>query len=152
MRLSLGTVLCCCVVTSVLLPASGTTAKPNASREKWLKEFMRKHMGRTPNNNLATANPFNCDDLVEPSQGPDSPGKLEDKAAEAVPPLSSLELNVRTKRSGCFLVTCLYHDMVYRVHEIRSQEKKTCAPLHKLRKDGFGRRRRSLPGAARLVF
>ncbi|KAM4572978.1 uncharacterized protein PAE49_007962 [Odontesthes bonariensis] len=153
MRLSLSTVICCCVFTTVLPPVSGTTAEPNTSKENRLKELVQSYLRRRLNNSSVTADQ---NILVEPlQQGCHSMEMLQDGDAESPPLLSSSGQNVRTKRSSrCFLVTCAYHDLVFRLHESWDQPKKTCVPLEKLSETGYGRRRRrrrrSLPWATRL--
>ncbi|XP_072241271.1 pro-adrenomedullin, partial [Leuresthes tenuis] len=153
MRLSLCTVICWCVFTTVLPPVSGTTAEPNTSKENRLKVWVQSYIRRKLNNSSVTANLQNANIPVQPvrKQGCHSMETLQDGDAETLPPLSSSGQNVRTKRSpktsGCFLVTCAYHDMVHRLHESWDQSKKTCVPLKKMTEDGYGRRRRrrSLP-------
>ncbi|KAM7015812.1 adrenomedullin a isoform 1-T2 [Tautogolabrus adspersus] len=68
-------------------------------------------------------------------------------------PHSSTDINVRTKRSknssnqsrrqGCSLGTCTVHDLAHRLHQLNN--KLGNAPIDKIRPQGYGRRRRSLP-------
>lgn len=68
----------------------------------------------------------------------------------------STETHVRTKRSknsanqsrrqGCYLGTCSVHDLAHRLHLLNNTLKIGSAPPVKISPQGYGRRRRSLPG------
>ncbi|KAM8894934.1 adrenomedullin a [Spinachia spinachia] len=66
-------------------------------------------------------------------------------------PLSSANIHVRTKRSknsarhGCSLGTCIVHDLAHSLHQLNNKRKMGSAPSDKIRPEGYGRRRRSLP-------
>ncbi|XP_041853459.1 pro-adrenomedullin [Melanotaenia boesemani] len=135
MRLCLHTVICCCVFTTVLPPVTGATAEPNATLRKRYRVWLQSHVKRDlPNGSVATN--VQTSDILD--------GSLQ--GAKALPSPPSFGLNVRLKRSsskqtGCFLATCVYHEMVHRIHE--SQKVKDCtAPEEKMGKNGYGRRRR----------
>ncbi|XP_069030012.1 adrenomedullin a [Embiotoca jacksoni] len=70
-------------------------------------------------------------------------------------PHSSTDINVRTKRSkysgnqsrrqGCSLGTCTIHDLAHRLHILNNKLNIGSAPIDKIKPQGYGRRRRSLP-------
>ena len=51
------------------------------------------------------------------------------------------------KNAGCYLITCLVHDIIFRVHQFNDQTIDSTAPPDKMGSHGFGRRRRSLKDA-----
>lgn len=64
---------------------------------------------------------------------------------------SSTGLNIRSKRSastrvsGCFLITCLSHDLIDKMFQMGTKgHTEIKAPAEKLGSNGYGRRRRSL--------
>jgi len=56
-----------------------------------------------------------------------------------------------TKKSGCQLITCKVHDLIFWVHQINDRTIDPTAPADKIGSHGYGRRRRSLkrPPASR---
>lgn len=69
---------------------------------------------------------------------------------------SSFNLNSRPRRSvsskttGCSLGTCVYHDLLHDLYRINNKPKDAKAPLTKMGRNGYGRRRRSLLGVTQL--
>ncbi|XP_008292693.1 ADM [Stegastes partitus] len=144
MRLSLHTVICCCVFTTVLPLVKGATGEPSTSLKKRFRVWLQSHMKRDLRNSLVTANEQDSDIHVGPRQ---------DRHAKALSPPSSFGVNIRPKRSsGCLLVTCLYHDLVDQLNKMTDKRKETKAPEKKIGSKGYGRRRRSLLDAAQLAF
>ncbi|TDH09940.1 hypothetical protein EPR50_G00091320 [Perca flavescens] len=148
MKLVLHTVICCCVFTTVLPLVKDATGQINTSLKKRLRVWLQSRIKRDLCNSLLTANEQHSD--VGPQQ---------DKIAKNVSPPSSFGLNIRrrrstsTKSSGCVLVTCSYHDLLYRLHQINNKQKEANAPENKLGSTGYGRRRRrSLLDVAQLTL
>ncbi|XP_068452719.1 pro-adrenomedullin [Clinocottus analis] len=146
MRLALHAVICCCVFTAVLPLASGTAGERDAGLKKRFKVWLQSRVKRDLCNRSATADELRSDVHVEPQ---------EDENATSVSPPISCGLLIRsmrstsTKSSGCKLVTCVYNDLLHRLHQIK--QLKPCVPEHKIGSKGYGRRRRrrrSLPDAA----
>ncbi|XP_030588052.1 ADM isoform X2 [Archocentrus centrarchus] len=142
MRLSLHTIICCCVFTTVLPLLKGATGETNTSMKKRSRPWLQSHVKR----DLATADGQRLEILS---------GPLQDGHAKTLSPPSSLGLNKRPKRSktsGCFLVTCLYHDLIHDLLEMNNNQEKTSAPEEKIGRNGYGRRRRSLLDPIQLVL
>lgn len=75
-----------------------------------------------------------------------------------LPLFSSFGPNIRSRRStssqsGCLLITCIYHDLFYRLSLTKKNaQTDTTAPKSKMGPGGFGRRRRSLLDATQLIL
>ncbi|XP_059191915.1 pro-adrenomedullin-like [Centropristis striata] len=149
MRLSLHTVICCCVFTAVLLLVKGATGELNTSPKKRVKRCVQRRMKRELCNSFLTANEQRANVSVAPQQ---------DESEKTVPPPSSTELHVRPRRStqtksaGCVLVTCAYQELIHRLHILHNEQKERNAPWIKIGATGYGRRRRSLLDVARLAL
>ncbi|KAG7221088.1 hypothetical protein INR49_017529 [Caranx melampygus] len=147
MRLALHTVICCCVFTMVLPLGKGSTEDLNSSLKKRFKEWLQTHMKRDLGNILMTADEKYSDMHVGLQQG--------DSAKMSPPPLS-IGLKIRPRRStskasGCALGTCVYHDLIHKLHKIHNDDQKEPkAPTKKIGCKGYGRRRRSLLDVALL--
>ncbi|XP_068579560.1 pro-adrenomedullin-like isoform X2 [Cebidichthys violaceus] len=147
MRLALQTVLCCCVVLTAVLPlVKGAAGELNTGLKKRFKVWLQSRVKRDLCSGSATANERHSDVTAGPRR---------DEVAKSVSPPPSGGQPVRSKRStsnkssGCKFVTCVYHDLLHRLHQIN--EPKSCAPGSKMGSKGYGRRRRrSLPDAAQL--
>ncbi|XP_022073107.1 pro-adrenomedullin [Acanthochromis polyacanthus] len=136
MRLSLHTVICCCVFTAVLPPVKGATGEPSTSLKKRFRVWLQSHMKRDLRNSLVPANEQESDIHVGPRQ---------DRDANALSPPSSFGLNIRHKRSsGCFLPTCSYPSLVDTLNKVNDKRKDIRPPPIKMSSNGYGRRRRSL--------
>ncbi|KAM9352196.1 pro-adrenomedullin [Symphorus nematophorus] len=148
MRLALHTVICCCVFTTVLPLVKGATGELNTSLKKRFKVWLQGRMKRDLRN-LETANE-QCSDI--------DVGPQQDDNAKIVSPPSSFGLNIRRRRStsskpaGCVLVTCAYHDLLHRLHQISNSQKGENAPEEKISSKGYGRRRRSLQDVTQLAM
>ncbi|XP_035809500.2 pro-adrenomedullin [Amphiprion ocellaris] len=133
MRLSLHTVICCCVFTTVLPPVKGATGEPSASLKKRFRVWLQSHMKRDLRNSLVPANEQDSHIHVGPQQDRDAKDP------------SSFGLNIRHKRSsGCFLSTCYYQTLVDQLNKINDKRKDVSAPPIKMGSKGYGRRRRSI--------
>ncbi|XP_076590291.1 pro-adrenomedullin [Chaetodon auriga] len=150
MRLTLHTVICCCVFTTILPLVKGAKGDLNTSLKKRFRVWLQSRMKRDLRNSLVTANQEHSDTHV---------GTQQDGNAKAVSPPSSFELNIRPRRStsskssGCVLVTCAYHDLLHRLHQINQWQKEASAPERKMGSKGYGRRRRrSLQDVAQLAL
>ncbi|XP_075945913.1 pro-adrenomedullin [Anarhichas minor] len=147
MRLALQTVICCCVLTTLLPLLKGTAGELNTSLKKRFKVWLQSRVKRDLCSSLVTANEQHSDVTVGPQQ---------DEDAKGVSPPPSFGQHVRSRRStsnkssGCKFVTCVYHDLLHRLHQIN--ELKSCAPGNKMGSKGYGRRRRSLLDAAQLAL
>ncbi|KAM6926111.1 pro-adrenomedullin isoform 1-T1 [Lycodopsis pacificus] len=147
MRLALQTVICCCVFTTVLPLLNGTAGELDTSLKKRFKVWLQSRVKRDLCSSLATADEQQDDVTVGPQQDDDAKG---------VSPPPSFGQHVRSRRStlnkssGCKFVTCVYHDLLHRLHQIN--ELKSCAPGNKMGSKGYGRRRRSLLDAAQLAL
>ncbi|NP_001098362.1 adrenomedullin 4 isoform X1 [Oryzias latipes] len=141
MRISLQTVLCCCIFTAVLPPVKGATDEPDTTLKKRFRVWLLSHTRRETHHNLMTAEEMSPDFHS---------GTLQDRTA----PSTSLSPHIRPKRStkpsGCALITCLYHDLVHLLHETNNKQREPCAPLKKMGINGYGRRRRSLSEVSEL--
>ncbi|XP_034390264.1 uncharacterized protein admb [Cyclopterus lumpus] len=133
MRLALHTVLCCCVFTTVLPLVKG--GANSTSLKKGFKVWLQSRVKRDLCNVTVAANEQRSDVHVGPQQ---------DENPKGVAPTSSFGLCIRsrrstsTKSSGCKFVTCVYHDLLHRLHQIN--EMKSCAPGKKIGSNGYGRR------------
>uniref|UniRef100_A0A3Q3NL25 Adrenomedullin n=1 Tax=Mastacembelus armatus TaxID=205130 RepID=A0A3Q3NL25_9TELE len=147
MRLALHTVICCCVFTTVLPVVKGATGELNSSQKKRLKAWLQTCMTRDPSGSVTASEQY-LDINAEPHQ---------DENAKTVSPLSSFGLLIRRRRSasskssGCFLVTCVYHDLLDRLYK-HNKEKEVKAPERKMGSQGYGRRRRSLLDVTKLAL
>ncbi|XP_034443322.1 ADM-like [Hippoglossus hippoglossus] len=147
MRLALHTIICCCVFTTVLPLVKDATEELNTSLKKRFKVWSRAK--RDLGNSLVTANEQDSDIRVGLQQG--------ESANTASTQLSS-GLNGRPRRSasskpsGCVLVTCVYHDLLHRLHKIKNSQRDTNAPENKIGSKGYGRRRRSLLYVTQLAL
>ncbi|XP_031587743.1 pro-adrenomedullin [Oreochromis aureus] len=146
MRLFLHTIICCCVFTTVLPLVKGARGETNTSLRKRSRVWLQSHMKRDLRSRLVTG-----DDQY-------FSGPQQDRLAKTLPTPSSFGLNIRSRRStssqsGCFLITCIYHDLFHRLVQIKKNEKTdTTAPTSKIGRNGYGRRRRSLLDATQLVL
>ncbi|KAG8012349.1 hypothetical protein GBF38_020071 [Nibea albiflora] len=145
MRLTLHTVICCCVFITVLPLVKGATGELNTSLKKRFKVWLQSRVKRDLNSLVTSSE--QCSDIhVGPQQGGSSTTDS---------PPSSSGLNVRSRRStssGCALVTCIYHDLVHRLHQVKSEEEKPNAPEGKISPKGYGRRRRSVQDVIQLAL
>lgn len=150
MRLSVPAVLCCCLLSSVLPRVPGAPQEPSSSLRKRFRLWMQSRMKRDVSTVAADQQRSDLHVGPEPD-GPPNPPK----------PLLGWGLISRTRRSpsskssGCFLMTCAYPELFYRVHAAANTEKKNNVPENKMGQNGYGRRRRrrrSLPeGPERLL-
>ncbi|KAM8892641.1 pro-adrenomedullin isoform 1-T3 [Spinachia spinachia] len=134
MRVALQTVLCCCAF-SALLPAApaGATRELDTRLEQRFNAWLQSRVKRDIHDSLRAA----------AERLSDGPRQVENATSVSPPP--SCGLLVRSRRSmskptGCHVVTCIYHDLIFQLHQIR--QIKSCVPVKKLGPDGFGRRRR----------
>ncbi|XP_037307551.2 pro-adrenomedullin [Pungitius pungitius] len=130
MRLALQAALCCCAL-SALLPARGAAAGELDRRpEERLKARLQSRVERDVG--LRTASDQRLPD-----------GQEENATSVSPPPSCGLLIRSRrstSKPSGCQLVTCVYHDLIFQLHQIH--QIKSCAPVRKIGPGGYGRRRR----------
>nr|XP_046251169.1 pro-adrenomedullin [Scatophagus argus] len=149
MRLALHTVICCCVFTSVLPLVKGATGELNTSLKKRFRVWLQSRTKRDLQSSLLTVNDCYSDTHV---------GSQQHGHTITVSPPSSFGLNIRPRRSasskssGCVLVTCAYHDLLYRLHQINNRQKQSNAPETKIGSNGYGRRRRSLQDVTQLAL
>ncbi|KAL6106303.1 uncharacterized protein ACO6RY_10206 [Pungitius sinensis] len=137
MRLALQAVLCCCALSALLpAPTRGAAGELDSRLEErhkaWLQSRVKRDIGDV---GLRTAS-----DQRLPS------GPRQEENATSVSPPPSCGLLIRSRRStskpsGCQLVTCVYHDLIFQLHQIH--QIKSCAPVRKIGPGGYGRRRRS---------
>ncbi|KAF6721521.1 ADM [Oryzias melastigma] len=129
MRISLQTLLCCCVFTAALPPVNAATGEPDTTLKKRFRVWLLNHARREMHRSLTTADGTSSD-----LRGGTAPS----------PSLSPVIRSKRsTKPSGCALITCLYHDLVHLLHETNNKQREPCAPPKKMGFNGYGRRRRS---------
>ncbi|KAF7225456.1 pro-adrenomedullin [Nothobranchius furzeri] len=132
MRVSLHTVICCCVFTTVLSQVHGEKEEPVSTQVKRFCQWLQKILTSRPYNSSDTATEQISDVTVE---------LMESNDGNSPTPPSSCEENTRSKRSaGCNLGTCLIHKLYQDVYELKSASKRPCAPEKKI--ITFGRRRR----------
>ncbi|TNN77238.1 ADM protein [Liparis tanakae] len=141
MGLALHAVICCCVLTAVLPLVSG--AANSTSPKNGFKVWRESRVKRDLCNGSAAAEERRPDVDVAPRQDEDPKGV---SPTSPPPPPPCFGLHVRSRRStsgkasGCKFVTCVYHDLLHRLHQIN--EMKSCAPGKKISSRGYGRRRR----------
>uniref|UniRef100_A0A665WNS1 Adrenomedullin n=1 Tax=Echeneis naucrates TaxID=173247 RepID=A0A665WNS1_ECHNA len=142
MRLFLHTVICCCVFTMAIPLVSGAKEELNSSLKKRFKVWLQGRMKRDLGISSVTASEEYTDNIVTPQQN-----GQQDDAKTIVSPLS-FGLRIRPRRSlskGCVLVTCVYNDLIHKLHKIQTQDQKEpTPPAGKMTCNGYGRRRRSL--------
>ncbi|XP_017285707.1 pro-adrenomedullin isoform X1 [Kryptolebias marmoratus] len=152
MRLSLRTVICCCVFTTVMSPIKGDTEEPDAAlKNSFLCRFTQWLQSNTksePDNGLATTYEAKSD--IPAGQSPNEEGQNPTVSPRC-------RVHIRSKRSppktsGCFLFTCIYPDLIYQLYRLRQRAEVVCAPKEKMGSKGYGRRRRSLADLARLLI
>ncbi|XP_077453616.1 uncharacterized protein LOC144071960 [Stigmatopora argus] len=121
MRLALRTLLCCCMLTAMMSVVRSAAVR-------------KKVKGRLQTNKRVAAQEF---PLRPPQQG---------GYTQIQPSASSMLVSTRSRRSpsktsGCYLFSCSYHDLIYRLSKMHERDKKlTTAPPHKMK--SIGRRRR----------
>ncbi|XP_034541167.1 ADM-like [Notolabrus celidotus] len=139
MKLALQTVICCCVLTTVLPLVKGATEELNTSLKRRLRVWLQNRMKRDLPDGFVTADEL-CAEILK--------GQQQDATENNVspPPSSGLDNRPRrsTKSSGCYLVTCSYHDLIYKIHQLNNVHKDPTAPTRQISSTGYGRRRRSL--------
>ncbi|XP_044048339.1 uncharacterized protein admb isoform X2 [Siniperca chuatsi] len=149
MRLALQTVICCCVFTTVLPLVKGTPGELNTSLKKRFRVWLQSRMKRDLHNSLVT----DKDRLSDIHVGPQQDGNVSPPSSFRICPISA---NIRPRRSAssqssvCFLVTCAYHDLVYRLQVTSNRQNQENAPDKKIGSKGYGRRRRSLQDVTQL--
>lgn len=138
MGLALHAVICCCVLTTVLPLVSG--AANSTSPKKGFKVWRESRVKRDLCNGSAAADERRPDVGVAPRQDENPKGV----SPTSPPPCFGLRVRSRRsmsgKASGCKFVTCVYHDLLHRLHQLN--EMKSCAPRKKIGSKGYGRRRR----------
>lgn len=131
--------LCCCLLATV---AHCVELEVNPELKKrlsiWLGSRLRRDL-----DSIAVEKTAEFEHFVRPED-----------IRDTLLPHSSTDINVRTKRSknsgnqsrrqGCILGTCTYHDLAHRLHQFNSKNGVN-APPDKISPQGYGRRRRSLP-------
>ncbi|KAF3706180.1 ADM Adrenomedullin [Channa argus] len=148
MRLFLHTIVCCCLLTMVLPLVKGAKEELNSSLKKRFKLWLQVHMKRDPHSSLVPAK-----DQFDGIH--DETHQDENANIPSSPP--SIEQHIRFRRSasskkaGCLLGTCAYHDLIHGVFEY-SKPKDATAPKEKMGSGGYGRRRRSLLEALQLAL
>ncbi|XP_068452140.1 adrenomedullin a [Clinocottus analis] len=145
MQLIIQSFLSCCLLATV---AHCVELEVNPELKKrrsiWLGSRLRRDLDRVS---------------VEKTAESESFVKPED-IRDTLLPHSSTDINVRTKRSknsggqsrrqGCSLGTCTVHDLAHRLYQLNNKLKIGSAPVDKIRPQGYGRRRRSLPARVTL--
>ncbi|XP_049430652.1 pro-adrenomedullin [Epinephelus fuscoguttatus] len=150
MRLAVHTVICCCVFTTVLPLVKGATGELNTSLKKRFRVWLHSRMKRE----LC----LDSSEIAGEQHLHLHAGQQQDENVKTDPSLSSSELNIRRRRStsakssGCFLVTCAYHDLLHRLHQITNKDREPNAPEKKMGSSGYGRRRRSLLDVTQLAL
>ncbi|KAM3608759.1 uncharacterized protein V6R79_004237 [Siganus canaliculatus] len=143
MRLTLHTIICCCVFTTVLPLVKGTTGEFNTSLKKRFREWSQNRMKRDVHNNFVTANEHLSDNQA---------GRQEEGDAKNVALPARLNLRLRRSPSSkCALITCAYHDLLHQLYHFNHDEKQANAPDVKISSKGYGRRRRSLQRIIQLI-
>ncbi|XP_029951639.1 ADM-like [Salarias fasciatus] len=133
MRLSVQTFLCCCVFATVLL--RGSSEEPGGLRRR-LRGRLQSHMKRDALRGLETTRDQSSDQ---------NEGRQEESLSDptsAVPHMRP-KRSTPPKASGCIFITCVYHDLVHRLHDLSNKQDKDKVPEKKLGCNGYGRRRRS---------
>ncbi|XP_074533213.1 pro-adrenomedullin [Halichoeres trimaculatus] len=139
MKLALQTVICCCVFTTTVLPlVKGASEELNSSLKKRLRVLLHSRMKRDLHDGLVTLDDLCAEILAGQQQGD----------IENVSPSPSTGLDNRSRRSassrsaGCVLVTCSYHDLLFKLHQLTNRQKEATAPVKKISSQGYGKRRR----------
>lgn len=139
MKLALQTVICCCVFTTVLPLVQGATEELNTSLKKRLRVLLHSRMRRDLPDGLVTLDDLCAEILKE---------KQQNEIENSVSPSPSSGIDSRSRRSassrsaGCVLVTCSYHDLLFKLHQITNRQTDANAPEKKIGSHGYGRRRR----------
>ncbi|XP_077567456.1 uncharacterized protein admb [Stigmatopora nigra] len=121
MRLALRTLLCCCMLTAMM------SVVRSAAIRKRVK-------GRLQTNKRVVAQEF----PLRPTQ---HGGDTQIQSTTPSILISTRRRRSPSKTSGCFLFSCSYHDLIYRLSQMHERDKKlTTAPTHKMK--SIGRRRR----------
>uniref|UniRef100_A0A8C5BP09 Adrenomedullin n=1 Tax=Gadus morhua TaxID=8049 RepID=A0A8C5BP09_GADMO len=127
MRSSLHAVICCCVFSSFLaLERNTDTVAAGATLKRRLAVWLQGRVKRELCHSCARAS-----EAAPPSH---SEASLTDRSSRSS----------ANKNSGCYLITCTVHDLIFRVHQFNDKTIDPTAPGDKIRPHGYGRRRRSL--------
>ncbi|XP_010882547.1 ADM isoform X2 [Esox lucius] len=133
MKVVLQTIICWCVLVTVVALVKGNKVDLNSNFKKsifrvWLQSRTRGDLQRTP----AVHRGFFS--RPEQREGTD-PSVLH---------LRSRRSGVTTmNRPGCSLGTCIMQDLIHKVHHLNDSSKVNKAPEKKIGAHGYGRRRRS---------
>nr|XP_043892417.1 pro-adrenomedullin-like isoform X2 [Solea senegalensis] len=136
MRLALHTIICCCVFTTVLPLVKCDTGELNFNLKKRFRVWLQGHMKRDLGSILITAKEPSSDIHV---------GQEQDENGQVVLSPLRTKRTTSSKLSGCALVTCVNHDLIYRLLRINNNQKDAVAPEEKIGSNGYGRRRRRSP-------
>ncbi|CAL8325981.1 unnamed protein product [Gadus morhua 'NCC'] len=140
MRSSLHAVICCCVFSSFLaLERNTDTVAAGATLKRrlavWLQGRVKRELCHSCARASEAAPPSHSE--ARPEEGPKALAlqqSLTDRSSRSS----------ANKNSGCYLITCTVHDLIFRVHQFNDKTIDPTAPGDKIRPHGYGRRRRSL--------
>ncbi|XP_029009564.1 pro-adrenomedullin-like [Betta splendens] len=139
MRLVLHTVVCCCLITTVL-PLKGDEL--TSSLKKRFQIWLQSHVKRDLSSSAAAA-------AAAATAADRLPGVHVGAQQDKEAPAPRAKRSASTKANGCKLGTCVYQDLMHEIYKINNKPKDAKAPLGKIGPCGYGRRRRE---AARLLW
>ncbi|XP_041692556.1 pro-adrenomedullin-like [Coregonus clupeaformis] len=132
MKVALQTIICGCVLATVLPLVKGTKAGLNSNMKKrfrgWLQSRTRAdlHSSSAVDSGILSG-----------------PGQREETDSSVFHSRSRRSIVTSVKRPGCSLGTCTLHELVHRLHILNNRLKDNRAPEDKISSQGYGRRRRS---------
>ncbi|KAJ3596680.1 hypothetical protein NHX12_003084 [Muraenolepis orangiensis] len=130
---ALHTLICCCIFSSIL--ALERNSNTDATLKRRFAVWLQGRVKRELCHSCARASEAGLQPQVEARQ---------EEGPEAVPLQQRSSRSSGTKKSGCLLITCTVHDLIYRVHLINDKTIDPTAPVDKIGSRGYGRRRRSV--------
>ncbi|KAG7279033.1 hypothetical protein CRUP_001974 [Coryphaenoides rupestris] len=143
---SLHTFICCCLFSSVLALERNSKTDADTILKKrfavWLQGRVKRELCHS------------CARSSEPGPQPQGEARHEEGPEALALQQRLTDRSSRssgTKKSGCQLITCTVHDLIFWVHQINDRTIDPTAPADKIGSRGYGRRRRSLkrPSASR---
>ncbi|XP_053742219.1 pro-adrenomedullin [Synchiropus splendidus] len=142
MRLTLHTLICCCVLSVALPVERGATEDVNSSQRKRLRVWMQSHIRRSSSGDIQDGPQT---DGTAPAPTPTPTPALNSSSAEQ----HSVQKRSAVKVSACVLFACSYHELLHRLYQITNKQRDANAPEKKMGSGGYGRRRRSLSEVTR---
>ncbi|CAL8263808.1 unnamed protein product [Merluccius merluccius] len=136
MRSALHTIICCCIFSSVLALERNLNTDTDATLKKRFAVWLQRRVKRELCHSCARASEAGLQPHVE---------ARHEEGPEALALQQRSSRTSGTKKSGCYLITCMVHDLIFQVHQFNNMAIDPTAPVDKISSLGYGRRRRRSP-------